>query len=114
VQDERILRNVFLNLLSNAVKYSGENKPIYFSILITDLLVTIKIRDEGIGIPVAEQQKLFSIFYRATNVANLQGSGLGLTIVKRYVELMGGHIDFTSEPRTGTTFYLEIPIKPEI
>jgi PAS domain S-box-containing protein len=114
VQDKRILKNVFLNLLSNAVKYSGENKPIYFSIVITDLLVTIKIRDEGIGIPVAEQQKLFSIFYRATNVANLQGSGLGLTIVKRYVELMGGHIDFTSEPLTGTTFSLEFPVKPEI
>lgn len=114
VQDKRILRNVFLNLLSNAVKYSGENKPIYFSILITDLLVTIKIRDEGIGIPVAEQQKLFSIFYRATNVADLQGSGLGLTIVKRYVELMGGHIDFTSEPLTGTTFSLEFPVKPGI
>lgn len=110
VQDKKILRNIILNLLSNAIKYSKEHQTIYLYIEVADKLMVIKVRDEGIGIPEAEQKNLFGKFYRATNVTNIQGTGLGLTIVKQYVELLNGHISFISETNLGTTFIIEFPL----
>jgi len=106
IQDKKILRNIFLNLLSNAIKYSAEQQTIHLEINAssTDRNVIIQVRDEGIGIPIEEQNNLFSKFYRAKNAINIQGTGLGLTIVKQYVELLNGHISFISEPGKGTTF----------
>jgi signal transduction histidine kinase len=69
----------------------------------------IAISDEGIGIPKAEQKHLFERFFRASNAGNIQGTGLGLNIVKRYVELLHGEINFTSEEGKGTTFTLSFP-----
>ncbi|MCQ6958760.1 PAS domain-containing sensor histidine kinase [Mucilaginibacter aquariorum] len=112
MQDKRILRNILLNLLSNGIKYSGEQQTVHLDIdaNVGDRKVVIKVRDEGIGIPHEEQKNLFSKFYRAKNATNIQGTGLGLTIVKQYVELLNGHISFRSEPNQGTTFIIEFPL----
>ena len=108
-QDKKILRNVLLNLLSNAIKYSPEGKSIYVSSKINDEKAIITVKDEGIGIPLDAQKHLFDKFFRATNAVNIQGTGLGLNIVKRYVELLDGTISFHSQENAGTSFLVEIP-----
>lgn len=108
-QDEKILRNVLLNLLSNAVKYSPEQKNIDITVNEKDDEVSIAIRDEGIGIPLESQKELFSKFFRASNAVNIQGTGLGLNIVKRYVELLCGEINFSSKENEGSTFTVSFP-----
>lgn len=110
--DERLLKNVLFNLLSNAIKYSGEDRPIYFEItqeLPNTLCLCIK--DEGIGIPEKDIPHLFSRFFRATNATNIQGTGLGLNIVKRYVELMKGKIRFESQEGKGSSFWIDLPLR---
>lgn len=108
-QDKKILRNVLLNLLSNAVKYSPEGKEIHVSAEVKGGKAFFAVRDEGIGIPEEAQKKLFDKFFRAKNATNIQGTGLGLNIVKRYVELLDGTISFTSKENVGTTFTVEFP-----
>lgn len=109
--DRRILKNVLFNLLSNAIKYSNEGDVIQCKVISSSKdEIEIHIIDQGIGIPEAEQKYLFERFFRANNVENIQGTGLGLNIVKRYVELLGGKISFTSEINKGTTFKVQIPI----
>lgn len=106
--DKRILKNVLFNLLSNAIKYSEAGDTISCETSKIDNLYIIVIKDEGMGIPKAEQKFLFDRFFRATNVETIQGTGLGLNIVKRYVELLGGEITFTSKENVGTTFTVKI------
>lgn len=108
-QDKKILKNVLLNLLSNAIKYSEENKPVSLFVEVENNLISIKVKDEGIGIPEEEQKNLFGIFYRARNATNIQGTGLGLNIVKRYVELLEGNITFVSRQNEGTVFTVSFP-----
>jgi len=108
-QDKKILRNVLLNLLSNAIKYSPEEKQIWVRAEVTGEDAMLTVRDEGMGIPAEAQPHLFSKFYRAGNAVNIQGTGLGLHIVKRYMELMDGNIRFESKEGKGTTFILEFP-----
>jgi PAS domain S-box-containing protein len=110
IQDERILRNVLLNLLSNAVKYSPEEKAIYVDAEVKGEMVYVSVRDEGIGIPEDAKEHLFSKFYRAENAGNIQGTGLGLNIVKRYMELLGGDISFISKENEGSTFTINFPL----
>lgn len=105
-QDRNVLHNVLLNLISNAAKYSDENKPITLNTEVKNGQVTIEVRDAGIGIPEEDQQYIFTDFFRASNTAGIQGTGLGLHIVKRYVELLHGTIHFTSS-KQGTTFTLQ-------
>jgi len=109
--DKKFLKNILLNLLSNAIKYSGENQPIRCDVQLNNGRLRIAIADKGIGIPEEEQQYLFTRFFRAHNVENIQGTGLGLNIVKRYVELMKGDIRFKSIPNQGTTFWVDIPLQ---
>jgi signal transduction histidine kinase len=109
--DKQMLRNILLNLLSNAIKFSAENKKISLSTMITDVEVNIVVSDEGIGIPKEEQEYLFERFFRAKNVTNIQGTGLGLNIVGKYLETMKGQIEFKSELGKGTTFNIKIPIQ---
>ncbi len=108
-QDKKIIRNVLLNLLSNAIKYSPEEKTIYINACVEEQEVAISIRDEGIGIPPEAQKNLFNKFYRADNAATIQGTGLGLNIVKKYVELLNGSIHFVSEEKKGSTFTFTFP-----
>jgi len=108
-QDRRILRNVMLNLLSNAVKYSREEGTIEVEAIADEREVRIAVKDHGIGIPEDAQQHLFEKFFRAPNAINIQGTGLGLNIVRRYMELLQGTITFTSRENEGTTFFLTIP-----
>jgi PAS domain S-box-containing protein len=107
--DSRILRNIMFNLISNASKYSDPGKTISIDCAQKNGNVFFDIRDEGIGIPKEDQKHLFDRFYRASNAGQIQGTGLGLNIVKRYVELLGGDISFKSEYGQGSTFYISIP-----
>ena len=107
--DGKLLRNILLNLLSNAIKYSNEGQSIEINSTITDKNISIEVRDYGIGIPQKDQLRLFKRFFRAENVANIQGTGLGLNIVKRYLKLMGGTITFESALNKGTSFTVLFP-----
>lgn len=107
--DKRLLKNVLFNLLSNAIKYSDPGKRIWCTQKRNGDLISIEVRDEGIGIPEADQQHLFSRFFRAANSVNIQGTGLGLNIVRRYLELLGGSISFHSVQGEGTSFTVLIP-----
>lgn len=108
-QPKKILKNILFNLLSNASKYSPEEKEIQLTSSVADNKVSIIVKDHGIGIPIEDQNKLFGEFFRAGNVGNTQGTGLGLCIVKKYVELLDGNISFISNPNEGTTFTIEFP-----
>jgi signal transduction histidine kinase len=110
-QDPKLLSHVLINLLSNAIKYSNENQDIVLNITTSAKQVILTIVDEGIGIPEEEQKKLFSRFFRADNANNIQGTGLGLHIVKQYVELMGGTVSFMSKVDKETSFRVKLPLK---
>lgn len=105
--DQNKLRYILNNLLSNAMKYSPEDKEIQIITRNVTGEVTIVVKDNGIGIPYDDQKLLYGKFFRAKNTGKVPGTGLGLTIVKRYVELMHGHIYFISKPGEGTTFTIE-------
>ena len=98
------LRNVFINLLSNAVKYSFEGSNIYVKLWQDEDIFYASVRDEGIGIPKEQKEYLFQRYFRADNAINIQGTGLGLFIVKKYLENLKGSIDFESEEGVGTKF----------
>lgn len=107
--DGRILKNILLNLISNASKYSDSGKLITIDCDKKNSNIVFQVIDNGIGIPEEDQKHLFDRFFRASNAGNVQGTGLGLNIVKRYVGLLRGKIGFTSEYGKGSTFYIEIP-----
>lgn len=107
--DPSLMRKILVNLLSNAIKYSGENKTIYVAAQCGITHFQITIRDEGIGISVDDQKHLFERFFRAKNATNFAGTGLGLHIVAKYLELLGGTIDLTSQLGEGTTVTLTFP-----
>ena len=109
--DPRILRNILFNLISNASKYSDENRNIYLTCAFRDEHVRLSVKDEGIGIPEDDKKHMFDRFFRASNAINIQGTGLGLNIVKRYIDLLNGKIEFESEYGKGSTFTIEIPIE---
>ena len=108
--DGNLLKNCIINLIGNAIKYSGENTFIEFNTEVTENDCIVTIKDNGIGIPEADQKHLFEAFFRAHNTGNIPGTGLGLNIVGRYVNLMNGKIDFQSNVNKGTTFILTFAI----
>lgn len=110
ISDARILRNIFFNLISNASKYSEAGQPIAISASEEKDTLIIAIKDQGIGIPEEDRKHLFERFFRAGNVSNIQGTGLGLHIVRRYVELLNGKIYFISEHKKGSTFTVAVPL----
>jgi PAS domain S-box-containing protein len=107
--DTRILRNILFNLISNASKYSPEQKSILLKFEKQNGELIFSVQDEGIGIPDEDQRHLFERFFRASNSGNVQGTGLGLNIVKRYAELLGGTISFKSKYGQGSTFTVTVP-----
>ncbi|MEA5583685.1 ATP-binding protein [Nodularia harveyana UHCC-0300] len=110
--DEKLLHYIFINLVSNAVKYSPENQNVQVDLTCDtkEKRIILQIKDQGIGIPEADQKRLFESFYRASNVQSIQGTGLGLVIVKRCVDALQGEINFTSQVGVGTTFTLIFPL----
>jgi two-component system sensor kinase FixL len=111
--DQALLRNCIVNLISNATKYSGENTFIEFNTEIVGPLLTVVIKDNGIGIPEDDQKHLFEAFFRAHNTGTIPGTGLGLNIVTRYTKQMNGQIKFSSKVNQGTSFTLSFPINHE-
>jgi len=109
--DSRILRNVLFNLLSNASKYSQPGKTIRLVCEENQNEFLISVVDQGIGIPQSDRKHLFDRFFRASNVTNIQGTGLGLNIVMRYLALLHGEMDFTSAEGVGSTFTIRLPKK---
>jgi signal transduction histidine kinase len=109
--DKHLLKNILINLISNAIKYSPEGKLISLKTELSEKELNLEVKDQGIGIPKEEHVHLFTRFFRANNAGNVQGTGLGLNIVKKYVELLQGSITFSSEINKGTIFYVKIPIQ---
>jgi PAS domain S-box-containing protein len=108
--DIKLMEHVLTNIMSNSLKYSTNGKDPELSISFNSLSeVLISCKDQGIGIPKKDQKGLFSSFYRATNVKNIQGSGLGLSIVKEFVIMHGGTIQVISDTNQGSTFIISIP-----
>ena len=108
--DPKLVRRILMNLLSNAIKYSPENTDIYIKIEKCKQFISLEVQNQGIGIPEEEQDKLFERFFRAKNVQDIEGTGLGLHIIKQFVNLMNGTIDFKSKTNKGATFLVKLPI----
>lgn len=107
--DASLLKNTVLNLISNAIKFSNERDTIYIISHVNNNSITIIVKDNGIGISKEDHEHLFERFFRGKNAINIQGTGLGLHIVSKYVELMNGNITYTSELEKGTTFTITFP-----
>jgi len=108
-QSPKILKNILLNLLSNASKFSEQGKKIKITTEVTVTSISLIIQDHGIGISLSDQKKLFIEFYRASNAKNIQGTGLGLVIVKNYINMLSGKISLSSRPNKGTLITLTLP-----
>jgi PAS domain S-box-containing protein len=111
ILDGKLLRHILSNLLSNAIKYSPEQNSIDFDLFRDTQEIILHITDRGIGIPLEEQKNLFDLFHRASNVGTIGGTGIGLSIVRKSVDALGGNISFQSDIHTGSKFIVSIPIK---
>ena len=112
--DEKLLRTILSNLLSNAIKYSPLSDLVHFDLICEQRKAIFRIKDQGIGIPLAEQAQLFNSFERGSNVGAISGTGLGLAIVKKSVDLHGGQITVESQVGVGTTFIVTLPLNQQI
>jgi signal transduction histidine kinase len=108
--DEKLLRHILTNLLSNAVKYSPSGSTVSLRLAAGDSGALIEVVDQGIGIPIEDQAHMFESFHRASNVGTRQGTGLGLVIVKKAVELHGGTISVESKQDAGTRMSVRLPM----
>jgi signal transduction histidine kinase len=102
--DTRALWHILTNLVSNASKYSPANSSISVSTNLYGPVLTLSVKDSGIGMSSDDQKHLFNRFFRASNAESIKGTGLGLHIVKRYVDLQGGQITVDSELNSGSMF----------
>jgi PAS domain S-box-containing protein len=109
ISDKKFLKHILFNLLSNAIKFSSEGKTIELKTEANNSQFTLSVKDSGIGISEEDQKHLFERFFRAHNATNIQGTGLGLNIVSKYVEMLDGTIRFKSTLENGTTFTITFP-----
>ncbi len=111
--DRDLLEMVLSNLLSNAIKYSPKQTPIEVYLELNTYQMQLSIKDFGIGIPTDAQIRVFQPYYRAPNAGSIVGSGIGLSLIKAYIENYGGAIRFESHIGQGTTFVVQLPIQAE-
>ncbi|MBO9154851.1 sensor histidine kinase [Chitinophaga sp. GCM10012297] len=109
VSDKRLLKHIFVNLLTNASKFSPAGTAIHWKLWEENGQIHAIVQDHGMGIPEEDKAYLFSSFFRGRNVTNIQGTGLGLHIVKRYVDMLHGHISVESELNKGTKIIINFP-----
>jgi PAS domain S-box-containing protein len=107
--DKYLLKNICLNLLSNAIKFSPENSEIKMNCDFNENGFRLSVKDSGIGISEEDRQHLSERFFRARNAFNIQGTGLGLHIITKYLELMNGSIEIESELDKGSVFTIYVP-----
>lgn len=108
--DKRLVKNVLINLLSNAIKFSAPDQRIDVNVTKQDGQLILEVRDYGIGISEADIPELFTTFFRGKNASNIQGTGLGLPIIKRYLKLINGSVNVKSKLNEGTTFTVVVPV----
>ena len=111
VTDQRLIEQILINLLTNAGKYSPPTTTITAEICAAEDHITLRVMDEGRGIPEADQPRIFEAFHRAENATGIEGTGLGLAIVKETVNLLGGEISFESVIGKGTIFTVNLPVQ---
>lgn len=104
--DKKVMRHILFNLISNAIKFSPENRPIEILSETKGDKIRLIVKDNGIGISAEDQKHLFERFFRGENATNIQGTGLGLNIVSKYVEMLDGTIECNSELEKGTAFII--------
>jgi signal transduction histidine kinase len=112
--DERKVKQILLNLLSNAIKFTPEGGRVALTARGADSTVVIAVRDTGVGISAEDQEHIFEEFRQVgTDYARkIEGTGLGLTLTRRFVELHGGDIVVESEPGAGSEFRITLPLEP--
>ncbi|AFY67596.1 PAS domain S-box protein [Geitlerinema sp. PCC 7407] len=110
--DAKLLRHLLMNLLVNAIKYSPDGGSVQVRLEWSETAIALAVTDQGIGIPEADQSRLFSAFHRGSNVGAISGTGLGLSIVKQCVDLHNGRIEVVSAEGQGTTFTVWLPRSP--
>ncbi len=108
--DEHGFERILINLLTNAAKYSPENSTVRVAAIAENGIAAISVQDEGVGIPAAEQSRIFERFYRGSQRSEGRGTGVGLAVVRRYVELLGGSVSVESELARGSTFRFTLPL----
>ena len=105
------MNNILITLVSNAIKFSGPGSFVTVLSKIDQSNATVSVRDQGIGVSEEDLKHMFSSFFRGKNAQNIQGTGLGLHIVKRYLDLLNGEIRMESEINKGTTVTISLPVK---
>ncbi len=110
ISDKKLLRNILINLVSNAIKFSNDDGVIRVRSMVNGEKAVVSVRDNGIGISEEDKDHLFSSFFRGHNAMNIQGTGLGLHIVKRYTDLLKGEISIDSILGKGTTISITVPV----
>ncbi len=109
ISDENKLEKIINNLVSNAIKYSNSDSVIYFELMQENNYLSIKVKDQGLGIPSEEREKVFNRFYQAKNSKNIGGIGIGLSLSKKFAELLNGDLTVNSKLGKGSIFQLAIP-----
>ena len=108
--DENLLRNIFVNLLTNAIKFSPGKDEVFLSVGLQNNRLAFRVEDRGLGIEEKDLSLIFEPFHRGENVQKIKGTGLGLPIVKRAVETLGGELQVESIPGKGTLFIILLTI----
>lgn len=112
--DKKLLKNVLINLITNAIKFSADDASVQVNSSVQNGQATVSVSDKGIGISEEDQKHLFSSFFRGKNAMNIQGTGLGLHIVKRYIDLLDGSVQLKSRLNEGTIITFSIPVNHNI
>ena len=107
--DSQLISHALANLVNNALKYSEGQKDPDLTISYEPEQIVITVQDFGIGIPKKDREGLFESFSRASNVGDIEGTGLGLVIVKQFIEMHGGEVEFTTKVNKGTCFKITLP-----